>query len=1330
MDGDWCPSSSEIVPGSQDYFLEDQQESKDSHAPPSRTSSGGLWSVNKKPAFRINAFSANSPMSSPDQPGNHRHGEPQAPMQPLTHIRANDTSLVGVSGVGVIPDNSIGHSKAAAPSLLSLIPNKLTPITSKLTPITGRVSRAKKGVLVHRCEQCNPPKTFTRAEHLRRHQLSHKSPTAFICCWPGCDKVFHRQDLLDRHTQRHEQDERARQVLTIETKWESGLAGWTTIHDYALFNNSVNYPNGHYYNAFRKDNYRFPPASSSTADLRRRDSVRNLEESSVIGGLETATDSGYGSQGQSQRKIQMRDTIRTTLQEFPSSNSNDQGDDNKTEYSDARSLYNAKLEVYISEFAQELAAVLPRSISAEQLPGLSGALPDLLKAFAIKFGSEEDTHLQYRLMYLVHRYRIQISKAVIDTFTLEEQDVEDEVQRPDNAMPIHDKMLLWDRKNRQLIDNPEHGSTPVDNSDRDHEDDNPWDDDFGSGHDLSEDFPEINEYRQILLNSKAYSWLLKSVISKVELEIPAGDDNARGKIRRKILDFLSEPSKISQRRAPMMQPIVFKLPWIRNYLISQEYKSPIHKALPHSIVIVGVNDQTYVTTCGEYLETVWPDLGPQILGLCISLLSSPHGSLASCTLFDRTVVSANVNQDGSTVDFHLTGTIYSLAEIGEILVWLSAAFNCNTLGDDLVYRYPTCEIENQLVGQQPNKPRYYNTPPYSMNTKSYLNFTFIESSFQKPTDTGPQGCCWINLFGNRPVVSGYPIPRRTTMKTGAEIPLNLMAQLINARKISTFAGSIVIKGCSALLIPTRHIHDTIIWHLVFDQFGEYMSYTDPRVKNILKESVKGLTHGNLETSRHVLGWCNYALNHAGAADANYSIGWSSLKPPAPGFAFEKISIVGGMFLTAGVSTIIGKRDKAVHFKYRDDYTMRLKWISKKYVVLYDVQDRRAWLLNGASALLHLVRASLQHDLNDPFKSLCLYDESALSESLDPHSGKNAAIRVLTNPRNLDIPLYAKPDTNKVEVTSHERGRESKVLSSTKTNYCLKDRIEDICNVLEQVMAHQADTCTQDGVGFKVKASDRRHIEGFDFMDIATDEDPCFPRQITLRSSGRGWVDFIRAIHAVTLFGSHFGDLISPSKIQGKACESCHANVDLPKGQDLLAVCVSELNDILQKRGSKATTPWRLVDDIYWLTPDKTFEPCLRGQKCDRVQVLLPASFPKLWGRNFRSPGDLSQATRGALIFGHSRRFPLRWGDRGDPEQGHAEQDNELDDLNTSMQDSGIGTSLDSSSGNDAQSPISISSDSQSQERTRKRIHRLEGGHENEPKSKRQKLNNFFSNLSR
>ncbi|KAM0341373.1 hypothetical protein ACHAPU_010016 [Fusarium lateritium] len=74
----------------------------------------------------------------------------------------------------------------------------------KLTPITGKISKAKKGVPVHRCNQC--PKTFSRAEHLRRHQLSH-SPAELRCPIPNCNKPFYRKDLLDRHVQKHDQDD-------------------------------------------------------------------------------------------------------------------------------------------------------------------------------------------------------------------------------------------------------------------------------------------------------------------------------------------------------------------------------------------------------------------------------------------------------------------------------------------------------------------------------------------------------------------------------------------------------------------------------------------------------------------------------------------------------------------------------------------------------------------------------------------------------------------------------------------------------------------------------------------------------------------------------------------------------------------------------------------------------------------------------------------------------------------------------------------------------------------------------------------------------------------
>lgn len=103
---------------------------------------------------------------------------------------------------------SHGQAYGASHDMRQMMPGtSMSESGVKLTPITGRVSRAKKGVPVHTCEMCRPPKTFTRAEHLRRHQLSHQPPD-LACGVPGCNKVFHRKDLLERHQQRHEQDER------------------------------------------------------------------------------------------------------------------------------------------------------------------------------------------------------------------------------------------------------------------------------------------------------------------------------------------------------------------------------------------------------------------------------------------------------------------------------------------------------------------------------------------------------------------------------------------------------------------------------------------------------------------------------------------------------------------------------------------------------------------------------------------------------------------------------------------------------------------------------------------------------------------------------------------------------------------------------------------------------------------------------------------------------------------------------------------------------------------------------------------------------------------
>lgn len=71
-------------------------------------------------------------------------------------------------------------------------------------------------------------------------------------------------------------------------------------------------------------------------------------------------------------------------------------------------------------------------------------------------------------------------------------------------------------------------------------------------------------------------------------------------------------------------------------------------------------------------------------------------------------------------------------------------------------------------------------------------------------------------------------------------------------------------------------------------------------------------------------------------------------------------------MKAGVSLLFGVKELPVHIVW-DDYYSQLRWIDKKFVVLWDVEEKRGWLVSGSKALLRIVRASLKRE-EDVFKS--------------------------------------------------------------------------------------------------------------------------------------------------------------------------------------------------------------------------------------------------------------------------------------------------------------------------------------------------------------------------
>lgn len=404
--------------------------------------------------------------------------------------------------------------------------------------------------------------------------------------------------------------------------------------------------------------------------------------------------------------------------------------------------------------------------------------------------------------------------------------------------------------------------------------------------------------------------------------------------------------------------------------------------------------------------------------------------------------------------------------------------------------------------------------------------------------------------------------------------------------------------------------------------------------------------------------------HIGGPEANYTIGRSRKPSPGPGCVLEKVSINGGKFITAGLNFAVGIKDIPAHLP-RKPYVQKLRWISSKSIVFWDVAEERGWLVKGTSALLHLLRASLKHYETDEFSTSLLSKFNDIQEP-SPGSQGDYARNILVDEDNMKLPIY--PEKNEVQLEDDESTIQDpcRAPKTKRKYYRVEDRVEELYETLEKLVDHQINATGQ--AGMKMKAHARRRLEGWDFKDLASDKDPIYPHVTTLPALGKGWVDFLRSIQAVTLFGSGFGNIITPS-----TDVACRYWRQVPKHRFYLAACVTDLLRIMETDGDHTENPMQICDGILWYTSNAAFDACkcvesLGGKHSDFVQTLWPSSLSWMLPRRDKLPLQ----KKGAVIFGHNRNFKWKWKDTGNPVEG--DSDLELAPAEDDFHDSGIGIS--------------------------------------------------------
>ncbi|KAK4184498.1 hypothetical protein QBC35DRAFT_505834 [Podospora australis] len=1020
--------------------------------------------------------------------------------------------------------------------------------------------------------------------------------------------------------------------------------------------------------------------------------------------------------------------------------------DTQTLYSDTQSLRNSAFSLYKDAFVEELSRDLSETTveASADVESLLPILLSLLQAFAVRLCHESPGPLERQMVFLVHRFRTELSVRLLKSFQGDTRDFatarltdeeEDTTRNPDPDMSVNDKMLMWQANSQHHEDDTANADERLNQLDQisgpQVEEDAEWEE---------YDAPSLPQYREALAKAPAYRWLRSSIATKMALEIPNAESD-RPSIGSQIISAVGRPAKFSRSQTQELR-MQFEVDWDPfEFVREQEYNQPLSYVLAHAITLTGHGNNLQAITCAGYMQQTWPDTGPQLLAFLRKLTDTPS-EYCKESLPGKTVLTAQLEH--SKLHILMTGNVFSIAEIADQLGWLGAALRSSS--DATAPMYSTAYVADLKVNSS------YRT---DTDVSGYCRIAFRLEKVED-VDSTEKGGCWYGMFRNPVIVRHYPIPRRPKLETdsGLEIPLEMVAELTNCRRIVKFADIPFIKGFAAMLAAVRVVGDIVFWHLVYNAKGDYVSYEDERVppSSGIASSLKELQLGALQQSRHIVGWTDNVQNLAGAPDADYRIQWTNLPRPHSKCVLEKVTISADAFpfIKPGAQIAVGIKDKPLHlgFGSGEDYMGNLMAICRKYFIFYDTEERRAWLVDGASAVLHLLRAYLKFSIEDDlFSEYFMYSDGDIEEAVSAvaYTGARAAFKVLANSKNQNLPLYPKTSEKQEETTAtlgtmlDERVT---VFKETHTHFTLKERVEQLCHVLRQMTAYHDDLNTQAGYGYRIKKSPRHRIEGFDFMDVATKQDTLWPKVATLHAKSVGWVDFARALRAVPLFGVGFGDLLRPvTRTDGPCCASTSP---VPTGSDFLAVYGADLEAIL-RRGSKSARSkvlWRLVDNVHWHSPDGVaFESCRctgtdstnldntsmephkpgseaagkqsatglsalfknLGSKLsnksegkavsDRVQVLLPTNFPQLYGRGLRSPGKI--VAKGAVIFGHCAMFPLRWSltrDDVPPEEGEPDTAS-LDDVSSLMTDSALGASIRSTSSAEEKKPTSATGSS-------------------------------------
>lgn len=413
---------------------------------------------------------------------------------------------------------------------------------------------------------------------------------------------------------------------------------------------------------------------------------------------------------------------------------------------------------------------------------------------------------------------------------------------------------------------------------------------------------------------------------------------------------------------------------------------------------------------------------------------------------------------------------------------------------------------------------------------------------------------------------------------------------------------------------------------------------------------------DLHRCRHFVGlWTTAACVNAGCRDESmYRFGMGNgEKFSEHTVTWQTLTIGGGQYGTAALGFAIGRKDITPSFvgDGGHPYDMVVQEAANNMTVLfYSSDDRRAWLLDGSSALLHLARAHLNDDISkykhtDVLNHLQHMENGGRVKYAADILRANATLKIYLKLESMPEDKIACNEglarstigfryasTARQKPSSGSSGQQRTAVAWTYQQLVMRlwQRLRQMNECLRKLKQQPPD------LSFRFSGP---RIIGWEAHDLISFKDSLPPLFARTGRDSKQWLQYSGALGSVVLMARTFGDLVVPESSKMPLCPRMRF---VEKGRDLLAVPCNVLEGparrYLRDRAPEPLTCVQIEKDIFLHAYDPTSGVCCcdDGTLCNPISKLSSRGKPRLHKNEKLTNGDFFlRYPKGAVVIGSS-----------------------------------------------------------------------------------------------